>query len=153
MIEFAKSISGLLAPVIALVTVSILVMQYRLSKQRWRLDLFDKRYEVYQQTKKYIRHINASAGINSEDLEKFKTKSRDSDFLFSESIREYLELLYDQGLRLQSNKKRMAEMTEEQDADAWARECDISKELLDWFSEQPEIAKEKFAKYLKLEKR
>lgn len=153
MVDFVKSISGLLAPVIALVTVSILVMQYRLSKQRWRLDLFDKRFAVYQQTKEYIRHINANAGINSEDLEQFKAKSRDSDFLFSKSIRDYLKLLYDKGLRLQSNKNRMAGMSREQDTDAWDRECDIQDEILDWFLEQPDIAKEKFTKYLRLEKR
>lgn len=35
--------SALLVPLIAVITAWILILQYYLAKQRWRLDLYDKR--------------------------------------------------------------------------------------------------------------
>lgn len=39
----SETISAFLMPLIAIVTATIVVLQYLLAKMRWRLDLYDKR--------------------------------------------------------------------------------------------------------------
>ena len=149
--EVVKSLSGFLTPIIAVTTVSIIVLQYKLAKQRWRLDLFDKRFEVYWHTKNFISYVDANARVHSDQVQEFHTKSRDCDFLFSEDVQDYLDELFKQGIKLQSNTTRMDEM--DRSTQDWQRECDTNEEILEWFAKQHDIAKEKFGGYLRLEKR
>ena len=149
--DIIKSLSGFLTPLIAVTTVSILVLQYKLAKQRWKLDLFDKRFDVYWHATNLISYVNTSASVNSERIQEFLTKSRDCNFLFSDDLQEYLDELYKHGIRLQSNIARMEGM--DKTTQDWQRECDTNEEILEWFADQHDIAKRKFSKYLRLEKR
>ena len=55
--EFLELLSALLTPVIAVVATMIAIFQYRTERQRWRLDMFDKRYPIYLATMSYISAV------------------------------------------------------------------------------------------------
>jgi len=53
-IHLIQLLSALLTPVIALVTTYIAIQQYRTSRLKFKLELFEKRYDIYQGVKKFI---------------------------------------------------------------------------------------------------
>jgi hypothetical protein len=95
--KMIETLSGLLTPLIAIITTAILVLQYLLAKRRWRLDLYDKRYPVYLSTKEYLSFIDQTANVTHEELTKFLRNSKDKEFLFGDDVKEYLEHLYNKG--------------------------------------------------------
>ncbi|MDP2959834.1 MAG: hypothetical protein Q8N71_00290 [candidate division Zixibacteria bacterium] len=72
-----QTVSALLVPLIAVVTAWILILQYYLARQRWRLDLYNKRYPVFFATKQYIGNILINAKVTNQELFKFLIDTRD----------------------------------------------------------------------------
>ncbi len=65
--------------------------QYRLSKEKFKLDMFDKRYGVYKNTQVFLTKILIDAKIEMEDIFEFRAGTQDSVFLFKEDIPNYLK--------------------------------------------------------------
>jgi hypothetical protein len=81
---------GLLTPVIAGVAVYIALQQWRTNTHRTKLDLFDRRFRVFEETRKILGLIYTS-GVNDQQLLDFWTKTAEAEFLFGPEIREYRE--------------------------------------------------------------
>src|SRR3972149_5559414 len=96
--NWLKVLSGLLTPLIGVIATAIIIMQYFLQRDRWKLDLFDKRYPIYVSTKKYIAKIVQEAKVTYLDLDEFLRLTKDSEFLFGNDVNAYLKLLYMQGV-------------------------------------------------------
>ena len=69
--NWLKILSGLLTPLLGIVATAIIVMQYFLQMNRWKLDLFDKRYPIYDSTKKYLANIAQEGKITHVELIEF----------------------------------------------------------------------------------
>ena len=143
-------LSGLLTPLIAIVTVAILVLQYLLAKRRWRLDLYDKRYPVYLATMQYLSSIVQNADITNDDLIKFLRNSKDKEFLFGKDVQEYLEQLYNKGGRLRYLVKKLEI---EPVGEKRGKLVDEEMDLVEWFSKQFKESEKHFGKYLKIDKK
>jgi len=143
--------SALLTPLITIITASILVLQYRLAKQRWRLDLYDKRYNVYSATMEYLSNIVAKKQLTYEEFKDLTTKflrnSKDKEFLFGEDVQQFLHLLYERGsvLGIILNALNYDEKNE--------NNVNEKKKLVSWFSEQFEVSSVLFRNYLIVERR
>jgi hypothetical protein len=146
-----QKFSEFLTPLIAIITGSILVLQYFLAKRRWRLDLYDKRYPVYLGTMEYISVIMRDASVSMEELIKFLRNSKDKEFLFGKEIKEFLEELYKKGTEFHTviNLLKNTSMSENK------RERLIEKQekLLLWFKDQIDVSKKLFGKYLTIDKK
>jgi len=99
--------SDYLTLLIAVITVSILVLQYFLAKKRWRLDLYDKRYPVYLATMEYLSSVMQHTNATDENLFKFLRNSRDKEFLFGKDIQDHLQVLYEEGMRLNCIRQQL----------------------------------------------
>ncbi len=142
--------SGFLTPVIAIITTTILVLQYYLAKRRWRLDLYDKRYPVYLASMQYLSSIARDARVTDEELFKFLRNSKDKEFLFGNDVKEHLEKLYNKGVRLNYlGKKSEHEPVEEKRI----KLVDEESDLVVWFVEQFEVSKKLFGEYLTIDKK
>jgi len=52
--QLIQLLSALLTPVIALVITYIIIQQYRTNRLKFRLEMFEKRYAIYQGVKNFI---------------------------------------------------------------------------------------------------
>jgi hypothetical protein len=142
--------TALLTPLIALITVSILVFQYRLAKQRWRLDLYDKRYAAYWATIEYLSNIVTKKRLTYEEFKGLKTKfwkdSKDKEFLFGEDVQQFLHLIFEKGSELGIILNALNEDEKNE------QNINLKKESVSWFSKQLEESSVLFRNYLVVER-
>jgi hypothetical protein len=62
--DWIDVLSALLTPTIAILGIYIAYQQWRTNKNRLKLELFDKRYEIFTNIKKFIANILTSALSN-----------------------------------------------------------------------------------------
>lgn len=146
-----QTLSGLLTPVIAVVTASILILQYLLAKRRWRLDLYDRRYPVYLASMEFLSLIMQNANVSREELVKFLRNCKDKEFLFGNDVKEHLEKLYNKGVDLM----RHTSLTEAGNMEKEKRLKWIDEEmnLIAWFGNQFDVSKRIFGAYLAITKK
>ncbi|MBW8015036.1 MAG: hypothetical protein FVQ82_02545 [Planctomycetes bacterium] len=122
--------------------------QYKTDRDKLRLDLYDKRYEIYRALKFLLGYILQNGYVRHEQIMEFLKGRREDDFLFDKGIVAYL-----QDIQAKANELMNAEVVLENnpsDAERPAKEKEVIK-LRKWFYEQHEIAIDKFGKYLKFE--
>lgn len=146
--NFLKYLSGFLTPLLGIIATAVLVMQFILQKNRWKLDLFDKRYPIYEVTKKYLTKIAQEAKISHNDLFEFLRNTKDSNFLFGNDVNDFLRLIYKKGVEL-AHINRIVETSKDEGQRSKAIDDEYS--LLNWFSEQFDEANKIFGRYLKLD--
>lgn len=71
--------------------VVIAWQQWRVAENKLRLDLFDRRYKVYDATKKFLAQIFRHATFDDSQLFEFYAGTADAEFLFGVDVLDYLE--------------------------------------------------------------
>lgn len=144
--QWAQILSAFLTPVIAITVAVIGYLQWRTNQNKLRLDLFAKRYAIYDEVKQFIGVIIRKAAPDDEDLLKFIRGTQDAQFLFANDKLEYLNLIRSRAGELYVLGFELKELG---DPD---RQSKIEKkhEHLRWFSEQFEYAAKFFASELRL---
>jgi hypothetical protein len=148
--DLATGLSAFLTPAIGVVTVVIVVFQYRLARQRWVLDLFDKRYPVFLRTVEYL--TAATGSLTHECLFQFVRETKDNEFLFKGEVHDFLDLIYRKGVELMTTQTLLSgpPPPNDQELEKLAqKEADLKL----WFGEQFETARRVFRPYLNLDKK
>lgn len=87
--------------VIGLIVAFIAYQQWRTNHQKVILDMFDRRYKIYENTKEFIRLVRSKRGrISQEECKSFHSVRNDAHFLFGIDVAEYLKDLHDQVIDL-----------------------------------------------------
>ena len=147
--QFIEILSAFLTPTLAVIGAIILVLQYYLSRLKWKLDLYDKRYPFYRAALEYIEHVCAHNDINDQVISNFRNISKYHDLLFGNDITEYLDLLYKRGLEFQVYKGR-AKTKRLNDTDR-NKAIDKTEESFEWFVKQHKDSRAIFGKYLRIQ--
>ena len=142
------TLSALLTPVLGIVGSLILILQFFLQKRRWRLDLYDKRYPVYQATMDYISYVAQHGTINNDEIYKYLRNSKDKSFLFGKDVQEFIEMLYDKGLDLQLVSEELNGLPI---GDERKESVKKKSDLFKWFTKQFETSKKLFGAYLRID--
>jgi hypothetical protein len=145
---FITLLSGLLTPTIGIVTATILVLQHRIERQKWRLALFDKRYPVFLSAMGFIAAILTHGRPRPEDLNEFLRDSKDRDLLFGDAVKENLELLYKKGVELRTHQSLIDPLPVGDERTKHAKAID---ELLNWFGDQYQCTRKAFYPYIKID--
>lgn len=66
-------LQGLLTPMIAIITTYIAVQQYRASMLKMRIDRYDRRLKIYQETHKFITAVTSELDLEIRQLFEFET--------------------------------------------------------------------------------
>jgi hypothetical protein len=141
-------LSALLTPTIAVVATYIAYQQHRTNKLKVRADLYDRRMQVFNAVTDLLGHIGGAAAIDLDQLRVFLQKTRESYFLFGDEIPEYLNQLYEAGVDLRhQTKKLFSDLPVGPERTRLAAENGV---LVKWFLDQFEVAQTKFGKYLRL---
>ncbi len=85
-IRFVDIATAMIAASIAYVAWS----QYLLSKSKFKLDLFEKRFKVFEATRIFLDAASSSGGPTSADFDNFHTGNSGDKFLFDSDISDYL---------------------------------------------------------------
>jgi len=94
---------ALLTPVIAFFAVYVAASQWNTARSKLRLDLFEKRYTIYEATQKFIGSIVTSGKVRDDSMFEYMTATRAAKWVVSHDVDEYLERdLYKPAIELQS---------------------------------------------------
>ncbi len=120
--------------------------QYRLSKEKFKLDMFDKRYGVYKNTLDFLIKIRDTRKIEMEDIFEFKAGTQDSVFLFKEDIPDYLKNINKKAFELLGIHESLDGVPKGEER---SKMCRKQTDLSHWLTSQLPELKNKFAPYLK----
>jgi hypothetical protein len=120
--------------------------QYRISKERFKLDLFDKRFSVYKGVQVFLTYILHKLKVDLSQIVQFRVDTQDSVFLFGYDITEYLKKIDSKScelLDLQEERKNLPVGEEN------SKKCKEQTELIKWFTDQLPELKKIFSPYLR----
>jgi hypothetical protein len=119
---------------------------YRIAQERFKLDLFDKRFSVYKGVQVFLKDILHKLKVDLSQIVQFREDTQDSVFLFGDDITEYLkkfDLKACELLGLQEERKNLP-IGEEN-----SKKCKEQTELIRWFTDQLPELKKIFSPYLR----
>lgn len=145
--QWLQALSALAALVVAYLVYRVARDQRKLSREKLRLDLFDKRYEVYLIVWEFIEKVLHSRYDESLAFE-FRQKTRQVDFLFKSDVIDYIEeiiSLYQEKTSLM-DERRARENTMPQDELRKIQDRQVEIDI--HLSRQGEVLIDKFKPYL-----
>ena len=74
--------------------------QWRIARDKLRLDLFEKRYKVYKAAKEFLRLIFRGDPVTEDDVGRFMLGISDAEFLFGKDVVQYLARIREQAAHL-----------------------------------------------------
>lgn len=148
-IEWLELLKALAAPIIAFAALRVSRQQVEINASKLRLDLYDRRSEVYTAVKILLGEFDANATIKQEQLNRFRQETAQVDFLFDEAVSRYLAQINRNGKRLVrcTRDYRRGEEPKEAERRLWQE----MQALRSWFTEQGPKAKQLFTPFLRLE--
>lgn len=149
--SIGDTLSAALTPIIAILALYIGYQQYQTNKHKLRLELYEKRFMVYQSVMELLVSILKSDNVGSDELSQFYIKTNESEFLFNHEISNYIMDMKKKALRLQHLEKKFKQGIT-LDSDERGKLADEESELLEWFTDQFDETGELFMKYLSFKK-
>jgi|GEM_PF-1683572 len=125
--------------VIAIITAYIAYQQYQTNKYKLRLDLFEKRFAVFQSIENLFKQVAINGTVDQEKLAEFRSGISYAPFLFPKEIVGYISTVEDKAIKLYVTCKRIDSLST----------SDIEEKI---FENLDEIPKE-MSNYLKATKR
>jgi hypothetical protein len=145
----ADVISKLAAPVIAGIVAYIAYLQWKLNKALVREKLFERRFEVFRSTQKFLTKISEKIDFDMSDLWEFSDAVQRSRFLFDEEIHTYLKAITDRALDLKLSTDLMTDPSESGNMSAHSASRSASAI---WLNNQLSVIFQKFQPYLSFAK-
>lgn len=119
--------------IVGLFVAFIAWQQWRVAESKLRLDLFDRRYKVFEATRQFVAGIMREATFSDAQLFAFYAATSDAKFLFGEDVVDYLKQI-----RERSNDMRMHQQLFQplQVGEERSRHVQIAHDQLLWIGEQ-----------------
>lgn len=139
-----KPITDLLTALIPIVLTIfgsyIAIQQYRTNRKKLKLDLFDKRFTIFQHTKDYLGEVILHVPTTKEEQSKFLLGTKGAEFVFSKEIKMYIDEIWEKYVELEewAGDQNTAEHAQERAAQ------------IKWFIKQLQNIDAKFKKYMQL---
>lgn len=152
--EISKVIESFGMLIIAIMVAFIGFLQYRTSKrqqevaeEKLKLDLFDRRYKVFDATSDLFFNIMQSgAEFDKRDLPKFAIKTIDATFLFDKTISRFIEKALSYATQLESINIQCNNLPVGAELDNLVK---AQMEITGWFSGKFSELQNLFSPYLK----
>ena len=142
-------LSALLTPAIGVGVVAIAFLQWQTNKNRLKVELFDRRYQIYRAVKDLIDSIMVEGGvkISEKEANRFVLAVSESQFLFDKELATYIKSISKKAVKMAVLERHLKELP------AGERRTEVVSELdkvLGWSINQSGILAEKFSPFLKL---
>ncbi len=141
--------SGLLTPLIAIMTVYIAFQQYKINRYKFIFDLFEKRYYVFKETSIVLRTL--SAEFDYENLNEFNQNTKERIFYFETDIEEFIGLIIENALQYNLLEKRKDLLLVHPGNEIELGEIGTKQKMLSsWFESERKNLPIRFKNYLNL---
>lgn len=149
-VKLVELLSAFLTPVIAIVTTYIAVQQFRTNRFQVKLEMFERRYAIYDAIREFISEAVQSGDFQSKSFPIFNERTHDAYFLFSDEISDYVQLLREKAarLRLVNDKLHNRGLPLGDERSKLAEE---DHDLMIWFGHQFETSKELVRPFMRLD--
>lgn len=142
---------------IATTTIAVLMayiawQQLAVNRRKIALDLFEKRYVVYNEIRKLLSAVFTNADLSLHELRTFISAVHDADFLFDKEIREYIDELYRRGCNLSIANEKLKDNDPDMPKDMRDKIVSDKYKEIEWLTDQFVPAKQIFMKYLDFHK-
>ena len=87
--------AALMTPLIAVFGVYIAFQQWHTARSKLKLDLFERRYAVYQAAVDVMSKTDALGVLSKEEVDRFQVAIRGARFIFDDSVGAYLDETHD----------------------------------------------------------
>ena len=147
----------IITAIIAAIVAYIGFLQYLINRkqnlvaeEKLKLDLFDKRFKVYQITKEFLELV-VHVEFDLKELNKFEDNTEEAVFLFDENLSKYLDKIYFKSNNLRKIGKQHyaleqnSKMSEENEEDLVKKYDELNNWLIGQLEELPKV----FSPYLK----
>lgn len=142
-------LSALLVPTVAVLGFIITYRQWRTAQNKLKLDLFERRFSVYDAARRLLASIMTSGKAKDEETFKFLSGTREAKWLLNADIAEYLDKqIYHKAIDLQTLDAELEGVPVGEERSANVRK---QSEIKTWMLKQYEVLDEKFTPFLKLE--
>jgi hypothetical protein len=139
----------LVAVVVGLFAGYIGLRQWQIGNYRLRLDMFERRYAMYEATKFLFGTIAINGSVTSSDFADFREKIRGAEFFFDGEARQFFQRLINLSWRAYMARSRQKRAKDDAVLNKLFDEEDECLRLVD--AEGPNLEK-LFSKYLDLSK-
>ena len=146
--DWTEVLSALLTPTIAVVVAIIAYRQWRTAQTRLNLDLFDRRFAIYDAARNLISSVMTSGKAKNDEMFKFHAHTREAKWLLNDEIAEYLDKeFWELAVDLQTLDTELEALSDGNErVDSVKKRSEIKK----WFRGQYEVLDEKFTPFLRL---
>jgi len=128
--------------IIACLVTYIAWEQWQVARNKLRLDLFDRRYKVYDTTREFLAAIVRDASFSRSQFLAFNAGTSDAGFLFKGDVVDYIALIRTRASDMRANQEVYQDMPV---GDECSRHVQEEKDQLSWLTEQITFISEKFA--------
>jgi len=123
--------------------------QFRLSRERFKLDLFEKRFAVFAGTRIFLTHILRDGNLETlEPLWENRAAISEASSLFDDQITEFLGEIDRKAIKLKKDHEKDESLPVSDERTLLSQEI---HENLDWLTKQLQELKIRFAPYMKFE--
>jgi hypothetical protein len=141
-------VSALMVPLVAVLGVAIAYRQWRTAQNKLKLDLFEKRFAVYDAARRLLATVMTSGRVSDEEMFKFFAGTREAKWLLDAGVAHYLDKeLRRQMLQLQTLNAELEGLPVGPDRSANVK---AQTEIKTWMLEQYEVLDGKFSPFLTL---
>ncbi len=150
--HWAQILSWLSTPFVAIIAAvfagMIAYRQWKTAQDKLKLDLFDRRFAVYDTARNLLASIMNMNQLKEGELIKFLSGTRESKWLLNDEITNFFE----KELWVKANKLQTLFIVLDSLPRGQERNENIEKqsELIKWFREQYSVLDQKFEPFLKL---
>jgi 4-amino-4-deoxy-L-arabinose transferase-like glycosyltransferase len=128
------------------VAVAIIAwLQWWVALNKLRLDLFDRRYKVYDATRKFLAQIFRHATFDDSQLFEFYAGTSDAEFLFGVDVLEYLTQIRERAVDMRTAMQLFEPLPVGVER---SRHVQAHHDQLSWLNQQITAMTSVFAPYL-----
>ena len=142
-----STVTLILASVIGCVTAYIAIQQWLTARNKFRLDLFDRRFPVFEEAMRLAIAIARKGICTDEQLREYAIASKGVRFLFDQQMEDYCRKLYNEAIAVQVGKEKMEGLPPDNErvtsSEAWNKR-------VRWFNEQVDEMPIRFAPFLRI---
>lgn len=122
----------IITTILAVIGAFIAYQQQRINKHKLRLDLYERRLNIYRSIMSFISTTIQEGEVSLEDTIKLWASTSEAEFLFDKDVKEKINEIYKNALEFRKKNIKNIDDTE----------------VLVWFSEQHDLVNKIFKKYL-----
>jgi hypothetical protein len=130
---------------LSVAVVLIAWLQWRVARNKLRLDLFDRRYKVYEATRKFLGLILRNGAFTDLELTEFELATSDAKFLFGDDVVQWLEEIRKRALHLRTTQKLLSRPRDDHEV---AKRAQAEHDDLLWLTDEIATMKSVFTRYL-----